>query len=268
MNEKVIFLSYLPLPSSTELVPLYQSSPTASQPPAMMAPGKGKSDTNTGINDAALILDYLLVHTLYVLTFSPPAPSSKPVGEHRIIEIQAIDISANLHNKVSKAQAAKLLRELHQNGEIEGRTAGRQIVYHSLQDPVALADAGDIETLNQEIEECQNQLSITKAGEKKIRAALVALQTKPRLCDLRQEIQRLDEERVALQGHLNAFSDNENVLMAPEDRENLERQWKHWQRQAIVRRRLCRELWRQCSEVLPENTTSQELWGRAGVLGA
>lgn len=58
--------------------------------------------------------------------------------------IQAIDISSNLHNKVTKgglfnvhglksiplttlfkAYAAKALRELHQNKEVEGRVAGK-----------------------------------------------------------------------------------------------------------------------------------------------
>lgn len=45
----------------------------------------------------------------------------------------ATDISANLKNRVTKTAAAKLLKDLHERKEIEGRAAGKQIVYHALQ---------------------------------------------------------------------------------------------------------------------------------------
>lgn len=45
----------------------------------------------------------------------------------------ATDISTNLKNRVTKAAAAKLLKDLHERKEIEGRAAGKQLVYHSIQ---------------------------------------------------------------------------------------------------------------------------------------
>lgn len=45
----------------------------------------------------------------------------------------ATDISANLKNRVTKAAAAKLLKDLHERGELEGRASGKQIVYHAVQ---------------------------------------------------------------------------------------------------------------------------------------
>lgn len=45
----------------------------------------------------------------------------------------ATDISANLKNRVTKAAAAKLLKDMHERKEIEGRAAGKQIVYHAIQ---------------------------------------------------------------------------------------------------------------------------------------
>jgi hypothetical protein len=45
----------------------------------------------------------------------------------------ATDISANLKNRVTKTAAAKLLKDLHERNEIEGRAAGKQLVYHSIQ---------------------------------------------------------------------------------------------------------------------------------------
>ncbi len=45
----------------------------------------------------------------------------------------ATDISANLKNRVTKTAAAKLLKDMHERKEIEGRAAGKQIVYHVIQ---------------------------------------------------------------------------------------------------------------------------------------
>ena len=45
----------------------------------------------------------------------------------------ATDISSNLKNRVTKAAAAKLLKDMHERNEIEGRAAGKQIVYHVIQ---------------------------------------------------------------------------------------------------------------------------------------
>lgn len=45
----------------------------------------------------------------------------------------ATDISTNLKNRVTKAAAAKLLKDMHERNEIEGRAAGKQWVYHTIQ---------------------------------------------------------------------------------------------------------------------------------------
>lgn len=45
----------------------------------------------------------------------------------------ATDISTNLKNRVTKAAAAKLLKDMHERNEIEGRAAGKQLVYHAIQ---------------------------------------------------------------------------------------------------------------------------------------
>jgi 26S proteasome regulatory subunit (ATPase 3-interacting protein) len=45
----------------------------------------------------------------------------------------ATDISANLKNRVTKAAAAKLLKDMHERHEIDGRAAGKQFVYHAIQ---------------------------------------------------------------------------------------------------------------------------------------
>ena len=61
---------------------------------------------------AALVLDYL-------------RKQNRPYS--------ATDISSNLKNRVTKAAVTKLLKDMHERNEIEGRAAGKQIVYHAIQ---------------------------------------------------------------------------------------------------------------------------------------
>ncbi|KAK8221989.1 HIR complex subunit [Zalaria obscura] len=63
----------------------------------------------------------------------------------------AADISANLKNRVTKTNTAKLLKDLHEKQRIEGRTAGKQIVYHVLQDPADAASPEELKTMEDEI---------------------------------------------------------------------------------------------------------------------
>lgn len=139
---------------------------------------------------------------------------------------------------------------------------GKQIVYHALQDSSQGATTEAIAALIQDIEMVQDQLSTVKAEEKRARASLAVLEAKPRLSDLERDIQQLDSEREAIRARLGNFQEGNEVQISVEDRGKLEEEWKQWQRHATVRRRICRDLWSQCTEVLPENTTSQELWVR------
>ena len=86
-------------------------------PPApytVMAPSK-KEEKEAKLSpeqSSALILDYL-------------RKQNRPYS--------ATDISANLKNRVTKTAAAKILKDLHERKEIDGRAAGKQIVYHAVQ---------------------------------------------------------------------------------------------------------------------------------------
>ncbi|KAJ5710752.1 hypothetical protein N7488_004908 [Penicillium malachiteum] len=234
-----------------------------------MAPRKSKSvkDTKTD-DDATLVLNYLreqksdAYHSSFLLlvTILTKDMSSRPYS--------AIEISANLHNQVSKAQAAKILKELHQKKEIEERTAGKQVVYHAIQDSSQSVTPKDLATLTKNIERLQNELITLRADEKKVRAAFAAFESKPLFSDLRQDIERLQEERETLQERLGNQAASDEVPLSVEERENLENEWTEWQRHATLRRRMCRDLWGRCTEVLPENMTLPELWESLGLEGS
>ncbi|KAJ5667953.1 Chitin synthase activator (Chs3) [Penicillium maclennaniae] len=190
----------------------------------------------------------------------------------------AIEVSANLHNKVTKgeryrptsllqhdldvspAQAAKILRVLHQDEKIEERVAGKQSVYHAVQDSSQKITPETLAALSQEIEQLQDQLSSIKEKEKNVRASLAALEAKPRLSVLRQDIQQLEEEKKVIQHRLESLHNSEMVQLSLEERSKREDEWRRWQRHAAIRSRICRDLWGRCAEVLPENTSALELW--------
>lgn len=113
---------------------------------------------------------------------------------------------------------------------------------------------------DREIEKLEEELTTSKTNEKKARAALLAFEAKPRLSDLRHDIQQLETERSAIQARLTSHQGVDEVSLPPQEREELERKWKQWQSHATLRRRICREVWGKCTEVLPENMTSKELW--------
>lgn len=133
-------------------------------------------------------------------------------------------------------------------------------MYHALQDPSDIITLEEAAGLKLEIEDLESQLATLKADEKKARAALATLNATPRVSDLREDISRLESEESAIQKRLASHHEGGPVLLSPSTREKLEAEWKQWQRHASVRRRICRELWMQCSEVLPEGVTAAELW--------
>lgn len=114
--------------------------------------------------------------------------------------------------------------------------------------------------LNSEIEQLQSELTTIKATDKKTRAELATLEAKPLLSTLQQDIRQLTEERDVLQARLKGHSDDSTMILSAEDREKLEQDWKLWQGHATLRRRICRDLWGKCTEILPENMSLQELW--------
>lgn len=133
-------------------------------------------------------------------------------------------------------------------------------MYHALQDPSDTVTLEEAAALKHEIEDLEGQLATLKADEKKARAALATLNATPRVSDLRQDISRLESEESAIQKRLASHHEGDPVLLSPITRERLEAEWKQWQRHASVRRQIFRELWMQCSEVLPEGVTAAELW--------
>ncbi|EAU31109.1 conserved hypothetical protein [Aspergillus terreus NIH2624] len=122
--------------------------------------------------------------------------------------------------------------------------------------------------LQNEHQRLQEELTTLKEDEKQAREELAALNARPLLSELRRDIDQLEQEKKSLLAQLEQFhGGDEQEQVSADERAEIERQWRYWQRQARIRGRICRDLWLRCSEVLPDNMTAEELW-RAGVVGA
>jgi 26S proteasome regulatory subunit (ATPase 3-interacting protein) len=91
-----------------------------------MAPTSTKKDATSTTNDTS---------SADIAKLTPSQSSSLILNylQQQNRPYSAIDISANLKNRVTKTAAAKLLKDLHDRGEIEGRVAGKGFVYHAVQ---------------------------------------------------------------------------------------------------------------------------------------
>jgi len=177
----------------------------------------------------------------------------------------AIEVSANLHNKVTKAYASKVLKEMHERKEIEGRAAGKQLVYHVLQDPADDLMPDALHAIDEEIQQLQNDLTACRAREKGLRAELSALSAKVPIAELRQEVSMLEKEKESC---LMRFSKIQTEAVKPvgvEEKTHVEMSWNKWQRHYNIRRKICRDLWSRCTEVLPDDTTEEDLWESLGL---
>ena len=113
--------------------------------------------------------------------------------------------------------------------------------------------------LDAEIKHLQDQLTQLKAHEKKTRAELAALSAKPLVSEIQKGIIQLEQEKDEITTHLANLRDSDLVPVSLGERAKIESEWGFWRKHVNVRRRICRELWRRCSEVLPGDMTHEEL---------
>lgn len=137
---------------------------------------------------------------------------------------------------------------------------GKQTVYHALQDSSNDATSETIANLDEEIKQLQEQLTTLKVDERKVRTDLAALCSKPLSSELRQEIDRLENEKESTLVHLAKCHGQNSEQVLPAERAEIEQEWRRWQRHVNIRSRICRDLWRRCSEVVPNGITREELW--------
>ncbi|QVM06493.1 hypothetical protein D8B26_001201 [Coccidioides posadasii str. Silveira] len=183
----------------------------------------------------------------------------------------AIDISANLHNKVTKAYTAKALRELHEKKQVEGRASGKQIVYHAIQDAIDESTPEGLAGLDEEIQAFKSQVASAKSQNKLLKAELTTLNGRVSTSELRQCLAALEGEKRNLIASLapSKASSVQAKAVTAEEKASLEKEWRKWRKHVTVRKKICHEMWMRCTEVLPEAVQGkEELWESLGLEGS
>ncbi|KAI9735875.1 MAG: hypothetical protein M1834_001340 [Cirrosporium novae-zelandiae] len=252
-----------PVPSRQHTLPT-PSKPTPTPPPAQRPPPKTQSSGST-------------------VTIQQGTPSKGPKTFSEMgVQAQkndgdcAIDISTNLHNRVTKTYAAKTLKELHERKEIAGKASGKQLVYHALQqtttDPATtIITVKDLESMDTEISTLREKLTSLKSQEKSLKATFLQLNSTVSVSELRGNVRAMEGEREGLLERLGVLrmgeGDSKPVATAEQIGES-EREWKKWKRVSEVRRRICKEMWGIVGDNLPEGTTTKdEFWEELGLEG-
>ncbi|EMD97404.1 hypothetical protein COCC4DRAFT_148364 [Bipolaris maydis ATCC 48331] len=170
----------------------------------------------------------------------------------------AIDVSANLHNKVTKAAAAKILKDLHEQKLIEGRTAGKQIVYHALQDAADTCTTEQLAALDAEIANLRTQTAALNATAKTLRCTLASVTSTLSTADLIANVDLLEKEKAEIAERLDGLRKGKARMVTAKEREAIEQVWKKSVRTAKNREKIAREMWKIIADNLPDDEAREE----------
>ncbi|KAH8819719.1 Tat binding protein 1-interacting protein-domain-containing protein [Xylogone sp. PMI_703] len=179
----------------------------------------------------------------------------------------ATDISANLHNKVTKTNADKILKDLEKKGLIMGKATkgdakGSQWVFWCLQDPTTSSTPADLTALDTTITTLRETIPLLKAQQKDLNARLQTLRSAPTTSELRALVETLRSQRQEKTTRLAALKNGSVEKVSKEEMERIGREWKFWDRAARIRRKCFLEL----EDTLVEaGMGREELWEKAGV---
>ncbi|EFR02640.1 hypothetical protein MGYG_05637 [Nannizzia gypsea CBS 118893] len=182
----------------------------------------------------------------------------------------AIDISANLHNKVTKAYTVKALKALHERKLLECRVSGKQMVYHAVQETANEATAEELAAMDDRITSLREQLESAKRQEKALKSELAVLNSRVSSTELLSQIGQLELRMGTLNDQLSRLCKETATgrIVTEEESNWVQKNWATWKRHASLRKLACREMWLKCTEVLPDNVKSaQELWESLGMEG-
>ncbi|KAK5172933.1 uncharacterized protein LTR77_003055 [Saxophila tyrrhenica] len=155
----------------------------------------------------------------------------------------ATDISSNLKNRVTKAAAAKLLKDMHERNDIEGRAAGKQIVYHVIQEEPDDSLVETLQAMEAETSRLRETTQTLKLEEKQLRASLKDGAACIPLPELKAEVTTLEQQRAEMSMRLQKLQAGSVQPLSAEEREKISSEWKKWSKTAAARKKIRKELW-------------------------
>ncbi|QSS49050.1 TBPIP (Tat binding protein 1(TBP-1)-interacting protein) superfamily domain-containing protein [Histoplasma capsulatum var. duboisii H88] len=159
---------------------------------------------------------------------------------------------------------------MHERKEVQGRIAGKQIVYHALQDVPSDSTSAQLAALHCELTDLRAQIASTKQYEKSLRAELATLSAHVPTGKLREMVSRLEMEREEVLSRLSPLRNGRVAtrVVSAVEQDTVNGEWRVWKGRVVVRKRICKDMWEKCSEALPEGfQRTEELWETLGLDG-
>lgn len=142
------------------------------------------------------------------------------------------------------------------------KSLGKQLVYHTIQDPKDAASLEELADMDKEIASLRESIATTKANEKLLKANLAAVNAMTSTDELRSQIIALELEKNEILGRLVQLRSGSVKPVSTEAKEEAEKTWRLWSKKAASRKRICLDVWSYCTEELPEGQTKEDLWVR------
>ncbi|KAF1928812.1 AAA-domain-containing protein [Didymella exigua CBS 183.55] len=201
-----------------------------------MAPRKKteKEEKATGAEGSDMILHYL-------------RETNRPYS--------AIEISANLRNKVTKAAAAKLLKDLHEQKLIEGRPAGKHITNSTLQSPDDAVSPDQLAEYDTRIAALTTQTTDLHALAKSLRATLASLTSSLSAADILSATSSLEYEKAEIETRLESLRAGKAKKVTAEERAEVDREWKVLMGVEMRREKIAKVMW----GMVEDGTESREM---------
>ena len=139
---------------------------------------------------------------------------------------------------------------------------GKQIVYHSIQDPNDAAGSEDIVAMDQEITRLRDEIAMAKGQEKILKANLVTLNATMSTKDIQTALLVQVAEKKEILARLGPLRSGNVKPVSLEEKTAVAEAWTMWSRRANMRKKICMEVWAHITEEMPEGKTKEELWVR------
>ncbi|EPY50766.1 tat binding protein 1(TBP-1)-interacting protein [Schizosaccharomyces cryophilus OY26] len=173
----------------------------------------------------------------------------------------ATDISANLKNAVTKQVAQKILEQLRDNGQIHGKSYGKQSVYVSLQDCLGEASSDQLMDLDRQIQILKEDLEGVKADYKMKSTEFQILNNSPSPAEIHKKILTLDKDIEETSTKLECLQSGSIKNVTEEEMKDTLSNHDFVKKGYLERRKMFFNLWNLITDCL-ENP--KELWEKLG----
>ena len=137
---------------------------------------------------------------------------------------------------------------------------GKQIVYHTIQDPSDALSAEELSSLDSQIASLREAIALTKAQDRLLRASLNSLNASVSTGELRSNVRLQRSQKDELRGRLDMLKKGKISSVSLKETAEVDNSLSRWETLAKRRKKICLELWAMLTEEVPEGMTKDEIW--------